>query len=349
MIYLKHFIYHIREAFYIMSLMEKIWAKARSSKRRIVLAEGIEPRVIEAASKILKEGLAYIILLGDENRIRQIASEKGANITGAEIINPVQSEKFEEYVQYFYELRKSKGMTPEKARDTMKNVLYFGTMMVKLGHADGMVAGSINTTGDLLRPALQIVKTSPGISVVSSTFIMDIPNKQYGDDGIILFADCAVNPNPTAQELASIAVSTARTAKALAGIEPRVALLSFSTKGSADHELVTKVVEATKIAKEIAPDIQIDGELQADAALVPKVASLKAPGSSVAGKANVLVFPDLQAGNIGYKLVQRLAGAEAIGPVSQGFAKPINDLSRGCSSDDIVNVAAITAVQAQSL
>lgn len=332
-----------------MNLMEKIWDNAKISRKTIVLAEGTEPRVIDATDKILKEGLANIILLGDADKIKSIAKERNANIEGAEIINPLKSPKLQEYADFFYELRKSKGMTPEKAFETMKNELYYGTMMVKLGHADGMVAGSINTTGDLLRPALQIVKTAPGISVVSSTFIMSVPNKQYGDDGILLFADCAVNPNPDADQLASIAVSTARTAKALAGIEPKVAMLSFSTKGSAKHDLVDKVVEATRKAKEMAPELVIDGELQADAALVQKVASLKAPGSQVAGKANVLVFPDLQAGNIGYKLVQRLAGAEAIGPVSQGFAKPINDLSRGCSSDDIVNVVAITAVQAQNM
>lgn len=332
-----------------MNLMEKIWEKARADRKTIVLAEGIEPRVIEATSKILKEGLANIILLGDEKEIQKIAQEKNVNIQGAQIINPLTSDKFDEYADYFYELRKNKGMTPEKARETMKSELYFGTMMVKMGHADGMVAGSINTTGDLLRPALQIIKTAPGISVVSSTFVMILPNKNYGDDGVLFFADCAVNPNPNAEELASIAISTAKTAKALAGIEPRVAMLSFSTKGSAKHELVDKVQEATKIAKEMAPDIEIDGELQADAALVAKVGNLKAPGSTVAGRANVLVFPDLQAGNIGYKLVQRLGGAEAIGPVSQGFAKPINDLSRGCSPEDIVNVTAITAVQAQNM
>lgn len=332
-----------------MNLMEKIWEKARADRKTIVLPEGTEPRVIEATSKILKEGLANIILLGDEKEIQKISQEKNVNIQGAQIINPLTSDKFDEYAEYFYELRKKKGMTPEKARETMKSELYFGTMMVKMGHADGMVAGSINTTGDLLRPALQIVKTAPGISVVSSTFVMILPNENYGDNGVLLFADCAVNPNPNAEELASIAVSTAKTAKALAGIEPRVAMLSFSTKGSAKHELVDKVLEATKIAKEMAPDIEIDGELQADAALVAKVGNLKAPGSSVAGRANVLVFPDLQAGNIGYKLVQRLGGAEAIGPVSQGFAKPINDLSRGCSPEDIVNVTAITAVQAQNM
>ncbi|HBM74455.1 MAG TPA: phosphate acetyltransferase [Clostridiaceae bacterium] len=332
-----------------MELMEKIWSKAKADKKRIVLAEGTEPRVIEAASKIMKEGLADIILLGDEAEIKKLAKEKNADIESAKIINPTLSKKFDEYASKFYELRKKKGMTPEKARETLKNVLYFGTMMVKFGDADGMVAGSINTTGDLLRPAFQIIKTAPGISVVSSTFIMIIPNKQYGKDGVMLFADCAVNPDPDSDELASIALSTAKTAKTLVGMEPNIAMLSFSTKGSASHELVDKVVEATKKAKELAPDLNIDGELQADAAIVEKVAALKAPGSTVAGHANVLVFPDLQAGNIGYKLVQRLGGAQAIGPVNQGLAKPVNDLSRGCSSDDIVNVVAITAVQAQNL
>lgn len=332
-----------------MDLMKKIWDKAKSDRKKIVLAEGTEPRVIEAADKILKEGLADIVLLGEEKEIKAKAKEKKCNIDKAEIINPLLSPKLQQYADYFYELRKNKGMTPEKALESMKSVLYFGTMMVKLKDADGMVAGSINTTGDLLRPALQIIKTAPGISVVSSTFIMNVPNKQYGTDGIILFADCAVNPNPDADQLASIAVSTARTAKMLAGIEPKVAMLSFSTKGSAKHELVDKVVEATQKAKEMAPELAIDGELQADAALVQKVADLKAPKSKVAGHANVLVFPDLQAGNIGYKLVQRLGGAEAIGPVSQGFAKPVNDLSRGCSFNDIVNVVAITSVQAQNI
>ncbi|KPU43954.1 phosphate acetyltransferase [Oxobacter pfennigii] len=331
-----------------MDVMKNIWEKAKTNIKKIVLAEGTEPRVIVATSKILKEGLADIVLLGDENKIKLTAAENNVSIEGAEIIDPVKSDHFENYVQYFYELRKNKGMTREKAYDTMKNVLYFGTMMVKLGHADGMVAGSINTTGDLLRPALQIIKTMPGISVVSSTFVMVLKDKQYGEGGVLLFADCAVNPDPDAEELASIAVSTAMTAKTLIGIEPRIAMLSFSTKGSAKHDMVEKIVDATNLVKEMDPDIEIDGEMQADAALVPSVARLKAPDSDVAGKCNILIFPDLQSGNIGYKLVQRLAGAEAIGPISQGFAKPINDLSRGCSSDDIVNVTAITAVQAQN-
>jgi phosphate acetyltransferase len=253
-----------------------------------------------------------------------------------------------EYANGFYELRKNKGVTIEQAEKTVKDPMYFGTMMVKLGHADGLVSGAVHTTGDLLRPGLQVIKTAQGISTVSSFFIMLVPDSTYGSNGMFLFSDCAVNPNPTAEQLAAIAISTAETAKNLCSMEPKVAMLSFSTKGSADHELVEKVRKATDIAKQLRPDLQIDGELQLDAAIVQKVAEQKAPGSSVAGQANVLIFPDLQSGNIGYKLVQRLAKAEAIGPVCQGFAKPINDLSRGCNVEDIVNVVAVTAVQAQA-
>lgn len=332
-----------------MSIMQTIWEKAKQDKKRIVLPEGSEKRTVKAAEIIKREGLAEVVLIGNHEAILNTAKEVGANIEGIEIIDPIQSEKYDTYVEQFYEMRKSKGVTIEKAREIMKDEIYFGTMMVKMKDADGLVSGAIHSTGDLLRPALQIIKTAPGMSIVSSCFVMEIPNKTYGEDGLMLFADCAVNPNPNAEELASIAVATANTAKVLCGIEPRIAMLSFSTKGSAKHELVDKVVKATEIAKEQAPHYMIDGELQLDAAIVPKVAELKAPNSEVAGKANVLVFPDLQAGNIGYKLVQRLAGADAIGPICQGFAAPVNDLSRGCSIDDIVNVVAITAVQAQGI
>lgn len=329
------------------NLMKQVWAKAQADKKRIVLPEGEEERNLQACGKIMQEGLANVILVGSETVIRDKAASLGVSLDGVEVLDPETSDKTQEYANGFYELRKNKGMTLEKADKIVRDPLYFGTMMVKLGHADGLVSGAIHTTGDLLRPGLQIIKTAPGISVVSSTFIMEVPNCQYGENGMLLFADCAVNPCPTAEELASIAISTAETAKTLCGMEPRVAMLSFSTMGSAQHELVDKVRRATELAKEMRPDLDIDGELQLDAAIVKKVADLKAPNSKVAGKANVLVFPDLQAGNIGYKLVQRFAGADAIGPVCQGFAKPINDLSRGCSADDIVNVVAITAIQAQ--
>ncbi|MDO6354126.1 phosphate acetyltransferase [Caloramator sp. CAR-1] len=330
-----------------MALMEEIKAKARANKKTIVLPEGEEIRTIKAAEIIVKEGLANLIMLGDEEKIMSIAKENGVSLEGVKIINPKKSEKLEFYANQLYEIRKNKGMTLEKALETVKDEMYFGTMMVKMKDADGMVSGAIHSTGDLLRPAMQIIKTAPGVSIASSIFIMEVPNPNFGDNGLFIFADCAVNPNPTAEELASIAVASAMNAKNLCGMEPRVAMLSFSTKGSAKHELVDKVIEATKIAKEMAPDLMIDGELQLDAAIVPKVAELKSPGSQVAGKANVLIFPDLQSGNIGYKLVQRLANAEAIGPICQGFAAPVNDLSRGCSVEDIVNVVAITAVQAQ--
>lgn len=330
-----------------MELMNKLWNSAKENKQRIVLPEGDERRTIIATEKIYKLGLASPILIGDEEKIYSIAKELGVDLTGVEIINPEKSDKLDQYVTAFYEMRKNKGMTMEKAERIVRDPLYFGTMMVKLDDADGMVSGAVHTTGDLLRPGLQIIKTMPGVSVVSSFFIMMVPGSEYGEEGMLLFSDCAVNPSPTYEQLAAIAIATAETAKNLCNIEPRVAMLSFSTMGSADHELVDKVRKATELAKELRPDLLIDGELQLDAAIVPKVAEQKAPNSKVAGKANVLVFPDLQSGNIGYKLVQRFAGAEAIGPMCQGFAKPINDLSRGCNSDDIVNVVALTAVQAQ--
>lgn len=330
-----------------MELMKKIWEAAKLNKKKIVLPEGNEERTIAAAQKICNLGLAYPILIGDKEEILTKAKELDVDLSQVEIINPNESEDLQKYINAFYELRKAKGVTMEKAEKIVRDPLYFATMMVKLDDADGMVSGAVHTTGDLLRPGLQIIKTAPGVSCVSSFFIMEVPNSPYGDNGLLFFADCAVNPMPTEDMLASIAIATADNAKLLSKINPKVAMLSFSTMGSADHEVVDKVRNATIKARELRPDLEIDGELQLDAAIVPKVASQKAPESNVAGKANVLVFPDLQAGNIGYKLVQRFANAEAIGPVCQGFAKPINDLSRGCSSEDIVNVVALTAVQAQ--
>lgn len=330
-----------------MGFMEKMWELAKKDLKTILLPEGEEDRNLIAAERIKDNKLAKVVLIGNETKITARAKELNLNLDGITLIDPETYEKTPAYAKELYEIRKNKGMTEEKALQVVKDPLYFGTVMVKVGDADGMVSGAIHTTGDLLRPGLQIVKTAPGISNVSGTFVMQVPNCQYGQDGLLLFADCAVNPNPTAEELASIAIATAETAKKLCGMEPRVAMLSFSTMGSASHELVDKVRKATELAKAQRPDLAIDGELQLDAALVKEVADLKAPNSPVAGKANVLVFPDLQAGNIGYKLVQRFAHADAVGPICQGFAKPINDLSRGCSAEDIVNVVAITAVQAQ--
>lgn len=326
-------------------LTESIKAKARLAGKTIVLPEGEEERIIRAAEKITAEGIAKVVLLGDEAVIK--AKCPDVCLTGVEVINPATSSKLSEYANLLYELRKAKGMTEEKALALAKDVLFYGVLMIKSGDADGMVAGSIHSTGDVLRPALQVIKTAPGISTVSSCFLMSLPEgSKYGEDGVLVFGDCAVNPNPDSDQLAAIAIATAESAKKLAGIDPKVAMLSFSTKGSAKHELVDKAAIATQKVKELAPELKVDGELQADAALVESVGALKAPGSEVAGKANVLIFPDLQAGNIGYKLVQRLAGAEAVGPVCQGFACPVNDLSRGCSVDDVVGVVAITAVLA---
>ncbi len=329
-----------------MELIEQIKDRARLLQNRIVLAEGTELRTLKAAEIILKEKLARITLLGNPQIIAELTQKEGINVSEAEIIDPLTNAKRQHYAEMMVEIRKSKGLTIDEALKSLNNPLVFGPMMIKAGDADGEIAGAINATGDVLRPALQYVKTLPGVSVVSGVFFMLFKNKAIGDNGILVFADCAVMPDPDEKQLAEIAVTTAKTAKAIANIEPRVAMLSFSTKGSAKHALVDKVANATRIAHEMAPELMIDGEMQLDAALVKEVGELKSPGSEVAGKANILVFPGLEAANIGYKLVQRLAGAEAIGPVLQGMAAPINDLSRGCSVSDIVNMVAITANQA---
>lgn len=330
-----------------MDFISKIKAKAKENKQRIVLPEGTEPRTLEAANILIDEGIADIILIGDPATIKKMASDNEfTHIGKATIVNPLDHEKRDLYIDMLVEIRKKKGLTREAAAELMSDPLYLAVMMIKNGDADGEVAGADNATGDVLRPAFQIVKTKPGISVVSGAFFMIVDDKSFGENGIITFADCAVHPNPTAQELAEIAIASGETTKAIAGFEPRIAMLSFSTKGSAKHEMVDKVVEATKIAQEKAPHLKIDGELQSDAAIIPAIGSKKAPGSEIAGNANVLVFPTLETGNIAYKLVQRLAKAEAIGPVLQGMAAPINDLSRGCSVSDIVNLVAITVNQA---
>ena len=329
-----------------MKFIEQVKAKARLSIKRIVLPEGEEPRTIQAAAKILAEKIATPILLGNPTQIQTFAKSLNTDISQIEIVNPTDSPKANEYAQALYELRKAKGVTPEMAAQLVADPMYYGIMMVKSNDADGLVSGAVHTTGDMLRPALQIIKTKPGIKVVSSSFLMDCPNKNLGHNGLLVYSDCVVMPCPTAEELAHIAVSAAETARVLCGIEePKVALLSFSTKGSAKHELVSKVQEATRIAHKLAPNLALDGELQFDAAIVPEIGASKAKGSPVAGHANVFVFPDLQAGNISYKITQRIGGAEAYA-VLQGLAEPCNDLSRGCSVDDIVATVALTAVQA---
>ncbi|MBQ7191534.1 MAG: phosphate acetyltransferase [Paludibacteraceae bacterium] len=330
-----------------MDILQKMLERAKQNPQRIVLPEGDEPRTLEAANMLLRDKVAKLILIGPKDAIEQQARDKGYEyIKEATIFDPTTNPKMDEYANLLFELRKSKGMTIEEARKKSQDPLYLGCLMIKNGDADGELAGARGTTADTIRPAFQILKTKPGVKIVSGAFLMFTPAKQLGEDGFLIFADCAVNPCPTAEELAQIAISTAQTARVIAGIEPRVAMLSFSTKGSAKHELIDKVTEATRLAKEMEPDLMLDGELQADAALIEKVGASKAPGSSVAGKANVLVFPDLQAGNIGYKLVERFAGADAVGPILQGIAAPVNDLSRGCKVQDIVQMVIITANQA---
>lgn len=330
-----------------MELLNQIIERAKGNKQRIVLPEGTEERTLKAADKAIADGVANIILVGSPHKIKELATKNGLkHIDKATIVDPKSYEQKDTYIQLLVELRKSKGMTVEQATPLCEDPLYIGCLMIKNGDADGEVAGAQNFTGDVLRPALQIIKTKPGISVVSGAFLMFTRKPEYGDNGLLFFADCAVTPDPTAEQLAAIAISTGETAKTFTGKEPNVAILSFSTKGSAKHPLVDKVIEATKIAKAAAPNMSIDGELQADAAIVPSVAGKKAPESSVAGKANVLVFPSLEVGNIAYKLVQRLGDAEAVGPILQGMAAPVNDLSRGCSVEDVYNMIAITSNQA---
>ena len=330
-----------------MAIIDVLKEKAKADKKTIVLPESEDRRTYEAAAKILKEGIADIILVGSEEDVKK--NGEGLDLTGIKVVDPATSDRTAAYIDKLVELRSKKGMTPEQAKEILLNqYLYYGVMMVKMGDADGMVSGACHSTADTLRPCLQILKTKPGTKLVSAFFLMEVPNCEFGENGTFVFADCGLNQDPTPEELAAIAASSAESFRSLVGAEPKVAFLSHSTKGSATHALVDKVVEATKIAKEQNPDLKLDGEMQLDAAIVPSVGAAKAPDSDVAGKANVLIFPNLDAGNIGYKLVQRLAKAEAYGPVTQGIAAPVNDLSRGCSADDIVGVVAITAVQCQN-
>lgn len=331
-----------------MGFIDVIKEKAKQEKKRIVLPESMDRRTFEAAANVLKEGTADLIIIGTPEEVK--ANSEGLDISGATIIDPNTYEKTAEYIELLVELRKAKGMTKEEATKLLLNeYMFYACIMVKAGDADGVVSGACHSTANTLKPALQIIKTKPGTKLVSAFFLMEVPNCELGENGTFVFGDCGLNQNPNPEELAAIAVSSAESFKMLVGKEPKVAMLSHSTKGSAKHADVDKVAEATKIVKETAPELNVDGELQADAAMVPSVGSSKAPGSSVAGQANVLIFPDLDAGNIGYKLVQRLAKAEAYGPMTQGIAKPVNDLSRGCSAKDIEGVIAITAVQAQNM
>ncbi len=329
-----------------MAFIDKIKEQAKKDKKRIVLPESMDRRTFEAAEEILKEGLADLIIIGSEEEVAK--NSEGLDISGATIVNPATNAKTAEYIDLLVELRKAKGMTKESATELLMNeYMFYACMMVKAGDADGVVSGACHSTANTLKPALQIIKTKPGTKLVSAFFLMEVPDCEFGEKGTFVFGDCGLNQNPNPEELAAIAISSAESFKALVGVEPKVAMLSHSSKGSAKHADIDKVVEATRIVKEMDPELNVDGELQTDAALVPEVGASKAPGSTVAGQANVLIFPDLDAGNIGYKLVQRLGKAEAYGPLCQGIAKPVNDLSRGCSSKDIVGVVAITAVQAQ--
>ncbi|EPR14121.1 phosphate acetyltransferase [Ruminiclostridium papyrosolvens] len=330
-----------------MNFLEQIVSRAKKDIKTIVLPESNDIRTLKAAAMIQEQGIANIVLVGNKDDIKKLGGD--LDISKAKIVDPANFERFDEYVNTLYELRKAKGMTTEEARKILsENPLYFGIMMVKMGEADGMVAGAINSTANTLRPALQILKTAPGAKLVSAFFVMVVPDCEYGENGVFIYGDSGLVENPNAEELSEIAIASSKSFKSLVQAEPVVAMLSYSTYGSAKSVLTEKVIEATKLAKEKAPDLQLDGELQADAAIVPSVGASKAPGSSVAGKANVLIFPDLNCGNISYKLTQRLAKAEAYGPIIQGIAKPVNDLSRGCSAEDIVGVVAITCVQAQN-
>ena len=330
-----------------MSFIDDIKARAKEQTKTIVLPEATDIRTLKAVDIMAKDEFCKIVLVGKKEEITKIANENGFDISKAEIVEPANSEYYEEYVNAFYELRKNKGMTEEKAKELMLDEVFFGMMMVKQGKADGLVSGAAHSTADTLRPALQILKTAPGTKLVSTFSVMVVPNCEFGEDGVFVFADCGLNQNPDSEGLSEIAISTAKSFKQIIGKEPRVAMLSYSTMGSAKAEEVDKVRIATELAKEKDPELAIDGEMQFDAAIIPEIAKSKAPNSKVAGKANTLVFPDLQAGNIGYKLVERLAKAEAYGPICQGMAKPVNDLSRGCKAEDIVGVTAITCVQAQ--